>query len=77
MINFENKIYIENIIFSLGDLACEWRSCDDKASDECKLIEKFYCDLLSLLMSWGWNDSLEPDSELPDRCMPKEYLQGE
>lgn len=62
---------VDSIEISLARLAYWWRGSD--SIEEKEVLEKQYNELLMWLLKWGWTDTLDPDSELPDHCLVEEY----
>ena len=53
----------------LGELAARWRGTWDQA-----IVEEYHA-TLARLYELGWDGRLDIESELPDRLLPKEYLE--
>ena len=62
---------VDSIEIALSNLAYWWRGA--KSNEEEKELQQQYNELLTWLLKWGWDDTLDPDSELPDECMLEEY----
>ena len=62
---------IDTIEIGLARLAYWWRGA--KTIEEEKELEQQYNELLMWLLKWGWTDTLDPDSELPDERILDEY----
>lgn len=56
----------------LGDLAALWRGHKDQPQAE--EIVRQYQVVLRCMIDLGFHATLDPDSELPKRLMPQEYL---
>ena len=56
----------------LSDLAALWRGHKD--NPEATDIMRQYQAILRCMIELGFRDSLDVDSELPDRLMPREYF---
>ncbi|MBU6955952.1 hypothetical protein [Hahella sp. HN01] len=68
----------ERIELSLSYLARCWRSANISGDEEeKKIIQEQYHDLFSFLVKWGWQGYLDPDSQLPEEYMPKEFLEND
>ncbi len=55
----------------IGYLAMAWRSGNTVKR---YFTERYYQHRLKRMIKLGWRGWLDVDSELPDRLMPKEYL---
>lgn len=56
----------------LSDLAALWRGHKDQP--EAEEIVRQYQVVLRCMIDLGFHAALDPDSELPKRLMPQEYL---
>jgi hypothetical protein len=56
----------------LSDLAASWR--EQKNQPQADEIVRHYHAILRCMIELGFHDSLDVDSELPDRLMPQEYF---
>jgi hypothetical protein len=64
--------FLRTLEAKLSDLAAMWRGRKDMpVADE---IVRQYQSVLRCMIELGFQDSLDADSELPDRLMPKEYF---
>ena len=53
----------------LGELAARWRGSWDQS-----VVDEYHA-IMTRLYELGWDGRLDIESELPDRLLPKEYLQ--
>lgn len=63
---------IEELVNRLSDLAMEWRS---KPQHDPKIVDQYHS-TMDQLWTLGWDGrTLAVDSQLPDRLMPKYFLE--
>ena len=60
----------------LGELACHWRRLSSNGQlDAAESMVQDYHAVMKKLWDLGWDgETLLPDSELPDRLMPRYFL---
>jgi hypothetical protein len=67
-----DKQLINSLELKLSDLAALWRG--NKSTSQADTIIQQYQAVLRCMMKLGFREPLDAESELPNRLMPKEYL---
>jgi hypothetical protein len=65
---------IENLQIKLGQCAVKYRSAIPNSSSDKRALTEYYETFDELIRVNGGIIGLDPDSELPDELMPKEYV---
>ncbi len=65
---------IENLQIKLGQCAVKYRSAMPNSPSDNRALTEYYETFDELIRINGGIIALDPDSELPDRLMPKEYV---
>lgn len=62
---------LNTLKLKLSDLAALWRG--NKSTPQVEMIVRQYQAVLRCMIELGFRESLDTDSELPNRLMPQEY----
>jgi hypothetical protein len=63
---------LNELDIKLSDLAAMWRGQKNSAAAD-EIVHQYQV-ILRCMIELGYHDSLDVDSELPDRLMPQEYF---
>lgn len=75
LIIMEEQINKEAVLhMRLSDLAAQYRSSKEDSPEHFNALEEYYKAFQELITISGKMAALDPDAELPDRLMPKEYV---
>ncbi|PXY41323.1 hypothetical protein DMB65_07930 [Flavobacterium cheongpyeongense] len=65
---------INQLHIKLANLATQYRSSLDESPEHFQVLHEYYVVFNELVKLCGEIVALDPDAELPDRHMPKEYI---
>lgn len=66
---------VENLHIKLANLATQYRSSLEGSPEHYQVLHEYYALFNELVLLCGEIVALEPDAELPDHYMPKEYVE--
>ena len=67
-------ITIEQLQMKLSDLAVRYRVSAEDSEEHRQVLDEYYKTFWQLVELCGKIVGLDPDAELPDRLMPREYV---
>lgn len=71
----KDKTDVDKLHMKLSDLAAQYRSSLEESPEHYESIKEYYEVFQELVKQSGGIVGLDPDAELPDRLMPKEYVE--
>lgn len=71
----KHTVDIDNLHIKLANLATQYRSSLEESPEHHNTLNEYYAVFQELVQFCGEIVALDPDAELPDRLMPKEYIE--
>lgn len=73
-ISMKQNTDVDNLHIKLGRVAAQYRSSLEESPEHHQTITEYYAVFHELVKRCGTIVALDPDAELPDHLMPKEYV---
>ena len=70
----EQIMTIQALEIKLGQLAAKWRGNSNDPVLQAEIVQQYHA-VVQHLYEFGWDDVIDIESELPERLMPKTYLE--
>ncbi|MDR7212071.1 hypothetical protein [Flavobacterium piscis] len=71
----KNNTDADILQIKLGNLAAQYRSSSEGSPEHYQALNEYYAAFQELVQLCGKIVGLDPDAELPDHLMPKEYVE--
>lgn len=71
----KNNTDADTLQIKLGNLAAQYRSSSEDSPEHYQALKEYYTVFQELVQLCGEIVGLDPDAELPDHLMPKEYVE--
>ena len=71
----KNNTDADTLQIKLGNLAAQYRSSLEGSPEHYQALKEYYAVFQELVQLCGKIVGLDPDAELPDHLMPKEYVE--
>lgn len=71
----KNSTEVDILQIKLGKLAVQYRSSLEESPEHYHALNEYYAVFQELVQLCGEIVALDPDAELPDNLMPKEYVE--
>lgn len=72
--NNKKELTVEELQIKLSDVAAQYRSSEEDSVLHHQVLNEYYTIFNTLVELHGGIIGLDPDAELPDRLMPKAYV---